>query len=513
MNIRKLGAAVATSAIIAALSLSAASSAVAAETVDHLPTQRDVTLTIHKYKGAVAAGVAANGTNVSSQITNPVVEGVTFKVCQVGGVNLLTQDGWNTAKGMTVAMAKSAATTDCQNVTTGETGIATFSKGNGVGLYYVEETATPAGIVAAAPFVVAIPLTDPNNLNTWMYNVHVFPKNDEVGISKDVDDTQADNHEGTVTYILTSDIPKISAGDVFRQYIVTDKLPEGLSAVNVTGVKVNGTPLDASKYTVTNVDRLLTVTLTNTATGDDVNLAAAELSAAQGGKVEITFTANSNRSGIIINGGTGTEVSLKVTTDNGTTTIPGSETKIFRGGVDLKKVGKDTSGAGLKGACFVLYASAADARANTNPVRFAGTGLATDGTTAIAGAMVGEICTDGSGMAKIDGLKYASDIDSSNGIADISDGAFSNRDFWLVETKAPAGYELQAEPIKFNVSGAIANGTMEVGDVTVVDVPTNANFGIPLTGGAGTAIFTILGACVLGGGAAFAVVRSRKQSA
>ncbi len=40
----------------------------------------------------------------------------------------------------------------------------------------------------AAPFLVSVPLTDPDNQDNWIYDVHVYPKNSIAGAEKTVTD-------------------------------------------------------------------------------------------------------------------------------------------------------------------------------------------------------------------------------------------------------------------------------------------------------------------------------------
>lgn len=84
-----------------------------------------------------------------------------------------------------------------------------------------------------------------------------------------------------------------------------------------------------------------------------------------------------------------------------------------------------------------------------------------------------------------------------------------NGTYYLVETKAPKGYELLTSKFEFTVSRGSYNRTSSQPKV-IENVPTPD---IPLTGGIGTTIFTVTGlALILAGVALFIVSRKTKKS-
>ena len=93
--------------------------------------------------------------------------------------------------------------TKVDTITTDTNGIATFTKERGIGLYFVKEnlaTSTSVTVVGSgeavntssitpsAPFFVTLPMTNPTDLNSWMYDVRVYPKNQTDSITKTVKD-------------------------------------------------------------------------------------------------------------------------------------------------------------------------------------------------------------------------------------------------------------------------------------------------------------------------------------
>ncbi len=87
--------------------------------------------------------------------------------------------------------------------------------------------------------------------------------------------------------------------------------------------------------------------------------------------------------------------------------------------------------------------------------------------------------------------------------------------YYLVETAAPTGYQLDATPIPFEVVAATTDGLTPDNEIFVQAVPVITNqkqdIDLPTTGGAGTVALTAAGVVLIAGAAAF-IVRSRKQN-
>ncbi|WP_320074127.1 pilin N-terminal domain-containing protein [Eubacterium callanderi] len=71
-----------------------------------------------------------------------------------------------------------ATTWNLQTVNTGADGSVTIQGNDNLpmGVYRIEEQENPAVSKMAVPFLVSVPLTNPAG-DGWVYNVHVFPKN------------------------------------------------------------------------------------------------------------------------------------------------------------------------------------------------------------------------------------------------------------------------------------------------------------------------------------------------
>ena len=85
----------------------------------------------------------------------------------------------------------------------------------------------------------------------------------------------------------------------------------------------------------------------------------------------------------------------------------------------------------------------------------------------------------------------------------------------LVEVASPAGYVLNVEPMTFEINAGntvqIAGTNTYVREVAVLNTPTGGGFELPLTGGAGTILFTIIGLTLIGGSIVL-LVAVRKRS-
>lgn len=145
-------------------------------------------LTIHKYEGASVAG-ENNGTELAVQIT-------------AGGTP--TQGAEATFGGLSF------------------------------GLYYVTETDAPAGTTPAAPFLVSVPLTNAADQASWLYDIHVYPKNSVSSVEKEVTDAGSIQLGDEVVFTITADIPDLAEDTPIDGYKIVDDLDEKLDHVSAT---------------------------------------------------------------------------------------------------------------------------------------------------------------------------------------------------------------------------------------------------------------------------------------
>lgn len=444
--------------------------AIAADT--QVDPDRSGSITVHKFEEPdVATGLPNDGTELGAAQTDALtpLADVEFTLRQVPGIDLSTNAGWQAAADLTVASAATAT----QGVTaltgrTGVDGVATFAD-LPLGVYLVTETDYPAGASPAAPFLVTLPLTHPTALNTWLYDVHVYPKNVVTGATKTVEDLDDIRLGDTVTWTITGDIPNGGRTDA---YVVTDQLVSQLTYAATAVTLSDGTAVVAgTHYTVEHVAGTVTVRFTEAG----LDLLAAHDTA----RVVITLDTVVNAIGEISN--TASVFPNQSAIDAGNPVVtPPSVTKY--GNATAKKV--DPAGAALAGAKFQVYPTLADAQAGTHAIEIAGTSVWTSAAN---------------GELTISGLRYSNFRDG----VEIADPAQWTH-YYLVEVEAPAGFELLAEPVEFDVTSGDT-----VVDLTIENVRANGGFQLPMTGANGTGLIVVAGGLLLTGSVLLAV-RSRR---
>jgi fimbrial isopeptide formation D2 family protein/LPXTG-motif cell wall-anchored protein len=453
-----------------------------------------VTLNIHKYLGQTAT--AGDGT-VQDMTGRDWLSGVKFDVYQVadagvGGtcpstawVDLTTNAGWDAAATLNGYVPPQGAVvtsftypdpgghTYCLGTLTRVTtstsdGTATFPH-TGPGLFLVYEnlsastnvqkngtgTAIDTSVLSpSAPFLVTLPMTDPVSQTSWMYDVHVYPKNQADTVTKTVTDQgtaldpAATGASHTITYTITSSISD-QAQDMYR---ITDTLDTRLTNVNVT-VKIDVPAPDGP------------ITLDE---GTDYDLT---------GNFVISNTAY-----VIPN---------QAWYDNHYTPeapgIPSGQVQSKYGSLTITKKESGTSTL-VPGAGFTLYKAGED-QVCTSADLTAGNVIFPERFT-----------SDPGGTLTFTGLQLSNFYDG------FPAGMSPWNRYCLVETTAPTGYNLLAEPILITIDTA--------GDVQALDVPNqkkNLGNALPLTGGQGVAVLSIGGALLVGAGLGYYLVFLRRH--
>ena len=447
-------------------------------------------ITVHKFeRPATPTGLPNNGTSVDTTDLTALA-GVEFTIEQVNTIDLSTNAGWDAAHNLSSIFDPANAEASiigagytlgtAQAKTTDTAGTAGFT-GLPVGLYLVTETNYPAGVTPSAPFLVSVPLTDPDNKDNWIYDVHVYPKNSITGAEKTVTDAPDVKLGDQIDFTITGDIPNETTIDGYK---IVDVLDQKLTYIGASATLVDGTPLTAgTDYTVTFDAATNTVSVIFTDAG------LAKLAAHTDTRVQVIVNTTVNTIGEIENEAlvypNAASFTIAPGQPGGPIVTPPVVTKW--GEMTLQKVNEN--GAALAGAAFSVYTNEADAQAGTNPVD-------------LNGQTVFTVAADGT--LTISGLRYS---DWANGAA-VAPGSPDYRTYYLVETTAPTGYELLAEPVSFLINST----TTTVGiDLEVKNIPSNSGFELPLTGGVGTGILYAAGALLVAG-AALMFLRNRRTS-
>ena len=414
-------------------------------------------LTIHKYDGS--AGAAGDGSALAdtSALGNPL-SGVQFTLTPVtaksgAAINLDTSAGWDLIAGIKasdVTAAGSVYSKDAANakvVTTNASGIATQALPHG--LYLVTETSPGANNVVSPvdPFLVTLPL--PQSGGKWLYDVHVYPKN---AINKTVPTKTVSNPSSpvlgsTIDWTITAPVAPVGQGTL-KTFTVVDTLDARLQYQGVVVKNAAATLVAGADYDVVQAGQKITVDLSKAVAsgkvkpGDSPVVVLTTVVVSLGdGAIKNTALANTNTSGVQTNEPQSNWGVLKV----------------------HKHAAGDTS-KNLAGAELAVYVNQADA------------------------APVGTLTTAADGTATI--------------TLWVGNDSVVAKDYWIKETKAPAGYVLPANPwTQTNVkAGAVAVSTFDVPNTQQghPDLPlTGANGRLYLMIGGGALLLLAIGAAIV----------------
>ncbi|QOR47562.1 SpaH/EbpB family LPXTG-anchored major pilin [Trueperella pecoris] len=524
-------------------------------------------LSIHKYLGTPVEQQKNDGTIQDIKDRTPL-ENVKFDVYMVNKVNLTTNEGWKAAQnlheckvsvsdvlqGIIVCKGESFGISEAGSGLTNSFGAAKIDK-LPVGLYLVVEDLAgskdikgegkaykPEQITGINPFLVTLPMTNPDSRDSWMYDVHVYPKNQAAEMTKEV----LDGNQGVkdqdgykigenITYRLESTINVVDYnqdgkvdGDDLGYYYVKDALSEHVTYVSatLTIVKSNGeeVKLDEDKDYKKSEDKQDGQNVVGfSLTKDGLN----KLAEAAGGKLrtEIVTTVSSmpadgqvkNKASFYPNnypwtstGQTPPEPGTPPNTPPNTPPdVPSNEVISKYGDILVKKV--NAEGTLLDGAEFGVY------RAVKN-----GDDYTCAGVDYKADPIAKTDAPTKDGIAVIKGLQLSNWRNNSVASKGLIEDPKQYYSYCLVETKSPDGYQLLAEPIEFDLTkeGTIADLTKfaqtdpEAGQgLKVINQPDNLKNKLPLTGGQGLALISGLGVVLVGGGAGYYVYSNRRKNA
>lgn len=326
-------------------------------------------------------------------------------------------------------------------------------------------------------------------LNTTDSSATINEKNEEPTVEKKVDATDPDTAQ--VGDVLNFKVT-INAQPGAENYVLHDKMSDGLTLINDDQhqIVVTAVPATGGDPVTLTVGAQNDYTVVTTDSADDCDL---EIRFTQtyldsidvDTTITISYYALLNEYAVtdITNPETN-EAVLKYGHDGEIETTP-VETKTYTYGFDLDKV--DAKGnAPLPGAEFSLYSQ----EEGGAPISLVDLG---NGSYRVA---------DGD-----DATTTTTIVVNSNGEATVT--GLAGKDYWLEETKAPAGYNMltKRQLVDFTDAENPADGSFA--DVTVQN---NAGSLLPSTGGMGTTILYIAGAALVLGAGVTLVVRRRMNS-
>lgn len=293
-----------------------------------------------------------------------------------------------------------------------------------------------------------------------------------------------------VKYTVIGSIPDTTGYDQY-QYIIHDELSNGLDFVN----DANGTALregaTAVNVTVALKGAADAGTAPTTAALDSTNNKKMSLDLSawvkanqtnKGKSFTVTYYAKVNKDAVV---DTKNSASLEYGNNPGdTTTTTPSEAKTPTYPLDINKI-KKGSEEKLAGAKFRLYSSEADAKVNDESKAIKVSPV----VAGVAGNYVvnpESTTTEFESIKSIEGKSYNLHI---NGL--------KAKDYWLVETQAPEGFNKLANPIKLTIAKStdadvnkwtISKDGAEESD-KIIDIENSTGSLLPSTGGTGVIVF------------------------
>ena len=304
-----------------------------------------------------------------------------------------------------------------------------------------------------------------------------------------------------VTYTVTGAIPDTTGYDSYV-YKINDELTKGLDFVN----DANGTACTDNKVAVKvaftdGTDASTAPTTAALATNNSKKMSldlSTWVRANQGNKGKaftVTYYAKVNKDAEVTNNN---KASLEYGNNpSDTTTTTPSEAKTNTYPLDIKKINKKTSGL-LAGAKFSLYRSETDAKNGENAITVTGSN---------GNYVVDPVSTT---------TEFVS-VEKDLGGYNLRVNGLEAKDYWLVETQAPEGFNKLTDPIKVTITKdgdtnwtVKKNNTAE--DDKIIDVENSTGSLLPSTGGRGAIAFAVI-AAILVFGVAVSFIRDKRKEA
>lgn len=323
------------------------------------------------------------------------------------------------------------------------------------------------------------------NLTTTNPDVTIHDKND-MPFEK-TDNKVSANVGETVNYTITGKVPDTTGFETYT-YEIADTMSEGLTFNrNSLAVKVGSADVTADTdkctiiYDATTTPNTfkLSINVKNFNIGDDI---------------VVTYDATINEKAVEkISYNEATLTYSNDPTDSAkTTTTPAQKQEVYTSKIVIDKYETGKPGTKLPGAEFVLCRNDdVQYAAVQNDIQYYRWDEATKTVSWVDDiADATKVTTDAHGAASFDGL---------------ADGTY-----YLVETKAPAGYNPLTAPVPVTVAGSSTDITKL--SVTA-KVENQAGTLLPSTGGVGTTVFYVLGAVLVLGAVVLLVTKKRMSDA
>lgn len=326
------------------------------------------------------------------------------------------------------------------------------------------------------------------NLTTTNPAVIIHDKN-EMPFEKKDDKVSAEVGE-TVNYTIKGKVPDTTGFDTYT-YLITDTMSEGLTFQKDVKVSIGETEITADTVTTW----INYKPAAESATGFELTIPVKSYQNQVGAEILVTYSAlvNENAVAKISKNSATLTYSNNPSDSTKTDTTTTVEETVYSSKIVIEKYEKGT-GTKLEGAEFVLCREApnngpqyAALYAVQNDIQYYRWDEATKTVSWVDNiAEATKVTTDNKGEAFFKGL--------------------ANGTYYLVETKAPAGYNRMTEAKEVTVAGSTTDSkTLSI----KAEVANSTGTLLPSTGGVGTTVFYVLGAVLVLGAVVLLVTKKR----
>ena len=317
------------------------------------------------------------------------------------------------------------------------------------------------------------------NLTTTNPTATIHDKTD-MHFEKEADATTVEVGQ-TVTYTITGKVPAYTGFNTYT-YKIEDTMSKGLTFKKDVKVTVGGTDVTD--------DCTVAYDVNENANSFTVTIPVLVKSYSIGAEIKVTYTATVNEDAIAAVSENEAKLiySSDPTTDE-TKTITPPAVKVYSAKIVIDKYEADKENVKLPNAEFVLYKEKTPGMPDTIVYyKWDDTAKKVEWVAEKNAAYV--VKTDDDGVAYFNGL---------------ADGTY-----YLVETKAPDGYNRLEEPHEVVVAGSVTD-TAKL--TAIAKVANSTGTELPSTGGMGTTVFYVLGFALVMGAVVLLVTKKRMSDA